>query len=344
MSYTVCIAPSGKSFEIEANEKILDAALRNGIALPYGCRHGACRSCRGRVVAGRFDYPDGPPKASTPFDAAQRFALLCAARARSDLSIEIEELDTDQPIEVRTLPCRVVAKRHLAHDVVALTLELPTAERLRFLAGQYVEVVMRDGRRRAFSLANAPRDDNRLELHIRHVPEGSFSGYAFSHLKERAILRIHGPLGSFYLRKNSERPVILMAGGTGFAPIRSIVEDALGNGFRAPMHLYWGVRARRDLYQHDLALAWAESHGSFRYTPVLSEPAPEDAWDGRRGLVHAAVLEDYTDLSGHVAYMSGPPAMVEAGRSSFVDRGLDPIDVHSDAFDYAYETGYDATG
>lgn len=326
---------------VEPGESVLDAALRQGLALPYGCRNGACRSCRGRILAGGVEYPGGPPKSLGPLDDAQGFALLCMAHPTSDLQIQVEEIDSEQQITVRNLPCRVVAKRALAHDVVSLELALPTAERLQYLPGQYVDILLRDGRRRAFSIANAPREDDRLELQIRHVPGGTFSDYVFQHLKERALLRLRGPLGSFYLRTRDRRPVILMAGGTGFAPIKAIVEGALAAQFPQRMHLYWGARARRDLYLDPLARAWAAEHAGFEYTPVLSQPEPGEHWTGRTGLVHQAVLDDHPDLSPFAVYASGPPVMVAAGREQFAGRGLDPAAYHSDSFDYAYETGHD---
>ncbi|NCF81474.1 MAG: 2Fe-2S iron-sulfur cluster binding domain-containing protein [Proteobacteria bacterium] len=341
MSHLIHIEPSGHQLHAEADESVLDAALRQGLALPYGCRNGACRSCKGRVLEGEVHYPGGVPKSLTSLDAAQGFALLCTAHATSNLRIEVEEIDSEHDIVVRNLPCRVMQKRELAHDVIGLELMLPASERLQYLPGQYVDVLLRDGRRRAFSVANAARDDDRLELQIRRVPGGTFSEYVFHHLKERALLRLRGPLGSFYLRKQDHRPVILMAGGTGFAPIKAIVEGALADGFPGKMHLYWGVRGRRDLYMHDLASAWAAEHDGLEYTPVLSEPLPNEKWSGRRGFVHEALLEDFADLSPFSVYLSGPPIMVAAGRESFIARGLDAARFHSDSFDYAYETGHD---
>ncbi len=343
MEFTVQVRPSGHRFVAGEGETLLDAALRNRIALPYGCRNGACRSCKARLRSGDVAYPGGPPKALTAADVAGGWILPCRARANADLELEVEEIDSHKRIVVRTLLCRVVAKEQLAHDVVRLSLALPEGERLQFLAGQYVDIILRDGRRRAFSLANAPSSDRLLELHVRHVPGGSFSSYAFSHLKEKALLRLRGPLGSFYLRRQDRGPVILVAGGTGFAPIKSIVEDALGAGWSEPVHLYWGVRNRRDLYADEQARSWAQSRTGFIYHPVLSEPSPQDGWSGRTGFVHQCVLEDFEHLRNCSVYMSGPPVMVDAGRSAFVARGLDPARLHSDAFDYAYETGHDAT-
>ena len=341
MSYRIHIEPSGHALHADAGESVLDAALRQGLALPYGCRNGACRSCKGRILEGRVEYPGGAPKSLTSLDVAQGFALLCTAHAASDLRIAVEEIDSEQNIVVRNLPCRVTRKRQLGHDVIGLELMLPASERLQYLPGQYVDVLLRDGRRRAFSLANAARDDDRLELQIRRVPGGTFSEYVFQHLKERALLRLRGPLGSFYLRKKDHRPVILMAGGTGFAPIKAIVEGALADGFAGKMHLYWGVRARRDLYMHELASAWAAAHETLEYTPVLSEPLPGDEWSGRTGFVHDALGEDFADFSPFTVYASGPPIMVAGGREQCIARGLDPARFHSDSFDYAYETGHD---
>ncbi len=341
MTFKVEITSSGHAFQVENGESVLDAALRQGLALPYGCRNGACRSCKGKIIQGEVHYPGGTPKALTPIDVTQGFALFCQARPKSELVIDVEEIAGAGDIVVRMLPCRVAAKRQLAHDVIQLELTLPQSQRLQFLAGQYVDIVMRDGRRRAFSLANAPHDDDHLELQIRHVPGGTFSGYVFQSLKEKSLLRLRGPLGSFYLRKKYGLPVILVAGGTGFAPIKSIIEDALHEEYPHPMHLYWGVRSRRDLYMHDLASRWSDEHENLHYVPVLSEPLPEDGWDGRTGFVHEAVLEDFPDLSGFGIYMSGPPVMVNAGRETFTARGLDPVHLHSDSFEYAYETGHD---
>jgi len=256
------------------------------------------------------------------------------------MHIELQETDASHS-EVRNLLCRLAHKERLAHDVMALYLRPPATERLRFLAGQYVDIILRDGRRRAFSLANPPHADEFLELHVRHVAGGEFSEYVFSHLKESALIRIRGPLGAFYLREGSERPVVFLAGGTGIAPIKGMIEHALAEGMRRPMHLYFGARALPDLYLHEQARAWALAHPALRYVPVLSAPGAGDHWDGRTGLVHEAVLEDFPDLSGFEVYISGPPAMVYAARETFLGRGLDAAHLFSDAFEHAYETGHD---
>jgi CDP-4-dehydro-6-deoxyglucose reductase len=336
MPVRVDLAPSGKSFTVEDGEKILAAALRQGVHLPYDCRNGTCGTCRARVTSGAVDYPEGRPAALTDRDLEQGNALLCSAVATGDLVLEAQEEDPAEALPVRTLPARVARREQLAHDVMRLWLKLPESQRLRFRAGQYVDILTKDGEKRAFSLANPPHDDALLELHVRHVPGGSFSRYVFSDLKEKALLRIQGPRGRFVLREASDRPMVFMAGGTGFAPIKGIIEHALAEGVRRDIWLYWGARARRDLYLDDLARGWEAEHANVHYRPVLSEPDAEDAWEGRRGFVHEAVVADFPDLSGFDVYASGPPVMVNAGRDAFVAHGLPPEHMYSDAFEYAH--------
>jgi CDP-4-dehydro-6-deoxyglucose reductase len=248
-------------------------------------------------------------------------------------------VDAVSGIPVRTLPCRVARMERLADDVVRLHLKLPDTERLQFLAGQYVEFLLADGRRRPFSLANPPHDDDHLELHIRHVPGGSFTDYVFSQLREKAIFRVRGPLGTFFLREDSDRPIILLAGGTGFAPVKAMVEHAIHRRFRRPLHIYWGARTRAGLYLDGLVRAWSVANPHIRYIPVLVEPEGDDDRAGRTGLVHEAVLADFADLSGFDVYASGPPAMVYAARDAFLERGLPPEQIFSDAFEFTRDRG-----
>ncbi|MEM7406193.1 MAG: CDP-6-deoxy-delta-3,4-glucoseen reductase [Pseudomonadota bacterium] len=340
MNFSVHLQRSGRQFDASPAESVLDAAMRHGILIPYGCRNGACGSCRGKILEGQIDYPAGEPGGLDGRQRARGEALLCQAHAASDLKLDVEELDAGQVAEVRTLPVRVMELEKLAHDVMRMGLKLPATERLRYLPGQYIEIILRDGRRRAFSLANPPQADELLELHIRHVPGGAFSGHVFDGLKVRALMRIHGPLGSFFLR-DEPRPAILVAGGTGFAPMQALIEGAIAAADKRELHLYWGVRSARDLYRDERARRWAAQHSQVRYVPVLSDPDGED-WNGRTGFVHEAVLEDFEDLSGHDVYASGPPVMINAVRGHFVDVGLDLDHLYYDSFDYAYETGYDA--
>jgi CDP-4-dehydro-6-deoxyglucose reductase, E3 len=334
MTFSVRIEPSGHELTVEAGESILDAALRQGFAFPYGCRNGLCGTCKGKVLQGQLDYVS-EPKALSELERKAGYALFCRAAPAGDLVIEVREIGAAKDIVIKTMPCRVARMERVAHDVMRLFLKLPATERLQYLAGQYIDILLRDGRRRSYSLANAPHNDELLELHIRHVPGGAFTEQVFQQMKEKAILRLQGPYGSFFLREESVRPIVLMAGGTGFAPIKAMLEHAFAKEIARPMHLYWGVRALRDLYLHELPLAWAAQHSHVTYTPVLSDPLPEDQWSGRRGWVHEAVAQDYPDLSGHDVYASGPPAMVNAGREAFVARGLPLERYYSDAFVYA---------
>jgi CDP-4-dehydro-6-deoxyglucose reductase len=333
MSYQTRTEPAGHTFIVEAGETLLAAARRQSIGLPYGCRIGTCGSCAARLLAGRVGYPSGKTEGLTGKPAG--FCLTCQAVPLSDIELQVTEVECIPQIEVRMLPCRVERKELLSPDVMRIYLKLPEGQRLQFLAGQYLEFVLRDGRRRAFSIANAPHDAEVIELHIRHVPGGEFTDYVFERLQERTILRIQAPLGTFTLREDSDRPLILIGGGTGFAPLKGMIEHAFHLGIERPMHLYWGVRARRDLYLPELPLAWARTHPDFSYTPVLSEPDPD--WTGRTGLVHAAVAADSPDLSGFDIYLSGPPTMVEAARGAFTASGLVADRLFCDAFEYATE-------
>lgn len=335
MTYQVTIQPSGHTFAVEQAESVLDAALRQGIILPYGCRNGSCGSCLGAVLSGTVRYEGGPPAALAALPAAAGKALFCQARAASDLVIGVREVAAVQDIEIRTMPCRVAHLEHLAHDVIRVCLKLPANERLQFLAGQYVNILLKGHAPRAFSIANAPHADEFIELHIRHVEGGYFTEQVFHHLREKALLRFQGPLGTFFLRENSERPAILIGGGTGFAPLKGMLEHAFEIGWRQPLHLFWGVRARRDLYLDELPRQWERQYGNFRYTPVLSEPGPGDAWTGETGLVTDAVVLQYPELAGFDVYASGPPAMVQSGYRLFTAHGLDEAHFFSDAFEYA---------
>ncbi|HLA74316.1 MAG TPA: CDP-6-deoxy-delta-3,4-glucoseen reductase [Gammaproteobacteria bacterium] len=337
MSFKVRVKPSGHEFSVEQGENILQAALRAGYGFPYGCRNGSCGSCKGKLLEGDLDYGVYQDKALSEAERAAGYALFCQAQPRTDVTLEVREIDSASGIVVKILPCRVAKLEQLAHDVVRVYLKLPASERLQFFAGQYIDILLREGRRRSFSIANAPHDDEFIELHIRLIEGGRLTGDIFHNLKEKAILRIQGPLGNFYLREDSDRPIILVAGGTGFGPIKGIVEHALAKGIQRPIHLYWGARAKRDLYLDELARGWAEQHAHIRYTPVLSQPLPEDHWQGRQGYVPRAVLDDFPDLSEYEVYASGPPAMVHAGHVAFTAHGLLLENFYSDPFEFAQD-------
>ena len=335
MSYQVTVQPSGRQFVAEAGESLLDAALRQGLVMPYGCKDGACAACKGKILCGEVDHGRAQPHALSDAEKAAGLALFCCATAGSDLTVECRQLSSARDIPVKTLPARIEKLDRLAPDVVDMHLRLPANERLQFLAGQYIDILMKDGRKRSFSLANAPHDDALLQLHIRHVPGGAFTEQVFTTMKVRDILRFNGPHGTFYLREDSPKPIIFLAGGTGFAPIKSIVEHALAENCQRPMSIYWGAKARIDLYMDALPVQWAASHAHISYVPVLSQPAADDAWSGRTGLVHQAILADFPDLSGHQVYACGAPGMIDAARRDFAAQGLPEDEFFADAFTFS---------
>lgn len=333
MTYKINLQPSEESFTADPGESVLEAALRHGLNLPHSCRGGSCLSCRARILAGKVDYPRGLPAALTEVDASQGFALLCQARAMTDLQVEARPMEVPGNARIRRLPCRVQRLERLSEDVMGMYLKLPGFEPFEYLAGQYVDILLSNGRRRSFSIASPPFDSELLELHVRRVAGGHFTEHVFENMKERALLRLEGPLGQFYLREDEQRPLIMMAGGTGYAPIKAILRQAFKDGFAPPIHFYWGARGSADLYDRQTVEAWTSER--FAFVPVLSEPSAQDKWDGRTGFVHRAVLEDFPELSGFDVYAAGPPAMIEATREEFRAAGLPVERLFFDSFDYA---------
>ncbi len=331
----ITLTPSSHSFLTHGEDSLLQAALDAGFILPYGCRNGACGSCKGKVQEGLVDHGDSQLGALSLADRAAGYALFCCARPVTDVVLECREVSSANDIPVKTLPCRVEKIERVAEDVILLSLKLPVNEHLQFLAGQYIEFLLKDGKTRAFSIASAPHSKGLLELHIRQVVGGEFTSHIFSHMKVKEILRLRGPLGTFFLREPADKPIIFVAGGTGFAPIKSIIEHALHSGIRRPMTLYWGARNRAGLYLHELAQRWAAEHERIRYVPVLSEPTAEDQWTGRTGLVHQAVLEDQSSLGAFQVYACGAPAMVDAAQRDFIAQGLPAEEFFADAFTFA---------
>jgi len=317
MSYQVTIRPNGRSFLVQPDETVLAAALREGFGLAHGCRNGACGSCKGRLLEGTIDYGKHSDDALSAAERADGLALFCVARPLGDIVIECREAGAIKDQQIKTLPCRVQSIGKPAPDVALIALKLPATERLQYLAGQYIEFLFKDGKRRSYSLANAPHDDALLQIHVRHFPGGMFSGHVFEKMKAREILRFEGPHGTFYLREDSGKPMLLLASGTGFAPIKAIIEHALHKGVARPMNLYWGARRPQDLYMDELPRRWAAEHAHFNYVPVVSDALPDDAWSGRTGFVHRAVMEDFPDLSGHQVYACGAPVVIEAARRDF---------------------------
>jgi CDP-4-dehydro-6-deoxyglucose reductase, E3 len=333
MSHQVTIQPSGHQFTVQDGESILEAALREDFALPYGCRNGACGACKGKVLAGSVDFGAHQPHALSDDDKKKGLALFCTAHPSSDLTIEAKEIGAAKDIPVKTLPTRIEKMEKLADDVMALWLKLPANERLQFLPGQYIDILLKDGKHRSFSLANAPEEDDLLELHLRHVPGGMFTDQVFGTMKAKDILRIKGPLGSFFLRE-SDKPALFLAGGTGFAPIKSILTHAFHHKINRQMVLYWGAKSLADLYLPSVPSDWQQAHDHFSFIPVLSEPKPVDNWPGRTGYVHAAVLADIADLSGWQVYACGAPPMIEAAKRDFMARGLPEDEFFADSFSF----------
>jgi CDP-4-dehydro-6-deoxyglucose reductase len=334
----VIIKPSDHAFACAPDETVLEAAMKADLILPYGCRNGACGSCKGELLDGEVDY--GPHQASTLTEDEKRegFALFCCARPKTDIVIRVREVRRAGDIPIKRLPVRIESIYKPAPDVAVVRLKLPATERLQYLAGQYVDFLLKDGKRRSFSLATPPHDDALLELHVRHIPGGFFTDPLFTSYKGREILRIEGPLGSFYLREDSDKPMIFVAGGTGFAPIKAMLLHAFHHEVQRPMVLYWGARSLVDLYMPQLPSQWQAEHPNFTFIPVLSEPRPGDAWPGRTGFVHQAVLDDFKDLSGYQVYACGAPGMIDAARSTFTrERGLAQDEFFADSFTFAAE-------
>jgi CDP-4-dehydro-6-deoxyglucose reductase len=328
MTFNATIQPSQHHFPINPEQTILEGAQSHGLTLPYSCRNGACGACKGKVLQGSVTHGNAQ-NILTEAEKAAGWTLFCCAKPQSDIVIECHEVMTGKEIQVKTLPTRIHKMEKLADDVMAIYLKLPANERLQFFAGQYIDILQKNDKPRSFSLANAPHDDEFLELHIRNIAGGEFTHHVFNTMKERDILRIKGPLGTFFLREDSDLPIIFVASGTGFAPIKAIIEHALFIGIKRPMHFYWGVRKVSDLYMANKTKHWEEL--GIRFTPVVSD----EQWEGRQGFVHQAVLEDYADLAGFQIYACGAPIVVEAAHREFTStRNLPDEAFFSDAFTF----------
>jgi CDP-4-dehydro-6-deoxyglucose reductase len=337
--FSVRIEPHGRTLRVSAGAPVLEAALAAGLNLPHSCKSGHCGSCRARLLAGELRYPGPRPLGVTAAEAADGYVLLCQARPRSDVTVEARFIASVADVEIKTLPCRIARLVPLAPDVMQVWLRLPSVERLPFHAGQYLDVLLEDGRRRSFSIASPPHDSELLELHVRRVSGGGFTERLFgtapgAPLAAGALLRIEGPVGQFSYRDGAD-PVIMVAGGTGFAPLKSMLRHVLENGIRRAVHFYWGARHTRDLYEEGQVLEWVRRHPQLTFTAVLSEATASEATHHRVGWVHEAVLADHPHLAGYEVYAAGPPAMIEALRASFPRHGLKPERLYFDSFDYA---------
>lgn len=337
--FQITVQPSGRAFSAEPDETILAAGIRAGVALPYGCKDGACGTCKCKKIEGSVVHGAHQSKALSDEEEAQGWVLTCCGVAHSDVLLESRQVTRENALPIRKMPTRISALERLSPDVMRLQLQLPASEAFNYHAGQYVEFILRDGVRRSYSMANAPHtlaasegEPGGLELHIRHMPGGQFTDHVFGAMKEKDILRIEGPFGSFYLREDSAKPIVLLASGTGFAPIKALIEQLQLQGSTRPVTLYWGGRRPTDLYLDTWVKAQLAQMPSLRYVPVVSDALPEDGWQGRTGFVHAAVLQDMADLSGYQVYACGAPIVVDSARSAYTQAGLPEDEFYADAF------------
>ncbi|MBE2264502.1 MAG: CDP-6-deoxy-delta-3,4-glucoseen reductase [Burkholderiaceae bacterium] len=343
MTFTITVQPSGRSFSAEAGEPMLLAGIRQGIGLPYGCKDGACGSCKCRKLDGTVVHGPHQSKALSAAEEAAGYVLTCCGVAHSDVVLESRQVTEAGAFPIKKMPARVASLERLSPDVMAVKLQLPANEPMQYHAGQFIEFILRDGSRRSYSMANAPHTLMQtlpggsvapmIDLHIRHMPGGQFTDHVFGAMKEKEIQRVEGPHGSFFLREDSTKPIVLLASGTGFAPIKALIEHLQFAGITRPATLYWGGRRPQDLYMDDWVRAELLAMPQLRYVPVISDALPEDGWTGRTGFVHRAVLEDLPDLSGHQVYACGAPIVVDSARADFTRlAGLPEDEFFADSF------------
>ncbi len=329
-TYKIKIQSSGLEFHVKPSQTILEGAIASGITLPYGCQDGACGSCKGKVISGKYFLNEYQSSALTDSDIKAGNTLYCKSMAQEDLVIEPNIPEVYDQYSPKVLPVKVESLTRLNHDVMQMFLKLPAKETFRFKAGQYIEFIMGDGSRRAFSMANAPLD-SMIELHLRLIEGGKFTSFVFNEMKEKSIHRIEGPIGQFYLR-DSEKPIIFIAGGTGFAPIKSIIEDMIANKNKRKIYLYRGVRSEKDFYMNELVNDWIKKLEGLTYIPVVEDGLSEDA---RSGYVHHAVLEDFKNLNDIQVYCCGAPGLVENAFKDLTKSGLPDDQFFADAFTFA---------
>ena len=333
MPFQISVQPSGRTFTVEPGEAMLSAGIRQGIGLPYGCKDGACGSCKCKKLEGTVVHGAHQSKALSDEEEANGFVLTCCGFPHSDVVLESRQVTEAGAFAIRKMPSRVMALERKSHDVMMIKLQLPANDPFVYHAGQYVEFLLRDGARRSYSMANAPHNGPAVELHIRHMPGGKFTDHVFGVMKEKEIQRIEGPFGSFYLREDSDKPMVLLASGTGFAPIKALIEHMQFQGIQRPATLYWGGRRPEDLYMDDWVKSSLAEMPNLRYVPVISNATPEDAWTGRTGFVHRAVLEDFPDLSGYQVYACGAPIVVDSARKDYSElAGLPAEEFYADSF------------
>ena len=336
MAFQIVVQPSGRSFTVEGDETLLSAGIRQGLNMPYGCKDGACGSCKCKKISGEVQLGTYQTKALSDEERAQGLVLTCCATALSDVVLESKQVTSADAFPMKKMPVRIASMEKVSSDVMRIFLQLPATEVMQYHAGQYVEFLLRDGSRRAYSMANAPHtlaaDAPKVELHIRHMPGGKFTDHVFGAMKEKDIQRVEGPQGSFYLREDNDAPIVLLASGTGFAPIKALMEHMQHKGITRPTRLYWGGRRPADLYMNDWVLAQLPLMPHLQYIPVVSNALPEDAWAGRTGFVHAAVLQDTPSLTAYQVYACGAPIVVDSAKRDYVASGLPEDDFFADSF------------
>ena len=336
MSFNITVQPSGRTFSAQSDETLLAAGLRQGVGMPYGCKDGACGSCKCKKISGEVTHGNHQEKALSAAEEANGFVLTCCATAQSDVVLESRQVTEEGAFPIKKMPVRVLSLEKKSDDVMVVKLQLPANDVMQFHAGQYVDFLLRDGDRRSYSMANAPHTlvagSPAIELHIRHMPGGKFTDHVFGAMKEKEIQRIEGPQGSFYLREDSNKPIVLLASGTGFAPIKAILEHMQHKGITRPTRLYWGGRRPGDLYLHEWVQVQLAAMPHVTYIPVVSDALPQDAWTGRTGFVHLAVLQDTPNLSGFEVYACGAPIVVDSARADYTQAGLSNDDFYADAF------------
>ncbi|MBC7620450.1 MAG: CDP-6-deoxy-delta-3,4-glucoseen reductase [Candidatus Saccharibacteria bacterium] len=331
--FSVTVQPSGRNFTVPNGDTVLAAGIQQGIGLPYGCKDGACGSCKCKMLSGSVVHGNHQSKALSPEEEGHGYVLTCCALPQSDLVLESRQVTQAGALPIKKMPTRVSSMRKASDDVMVIKLQLPANDTFTYRAGQYVEFILRDGARRSYSMANAPHMGPGIELHIRHMPGGKFTDHVFGAMKEKEMLRVEGPFGSFFLHEDSDKPIILLASGTGFAPVKALIEHMQHQGIARKTVLYWGGRNPSDLYMQDWVQTQLAVMPTLSFVPVVSETQESGAWSGRTGFVHRAVMQDFPDMRGYEVYACGAPVVVESARIDFVVQcGLAADDFFADAF------------
>ncbi len=328
MSFRASIRQHEAAVSVETGQTILEAALEAGVPYPHGCRSGNCGACKSRLETGEVELSPYSEYALSAAERGEGLILACRAVPWSDVSLAWLDVDETAIHPLRCLTCRVVALDDATHDIKRLNLAVETGGPFSFSPGQYAALTFAGQSARDYSMANRP-DEPVLEFHIRRTAGGTASNYVAERLRIGDTVKVEGPFGASFLREKHTGPILAIAGGSGLAPIKSIVESALAAGKTQPIALYLGVRAERDLYLEAHFRMLAQRHGNLRFVPVLSEAGETTR---RQGFVHEVAIADHPDLDGTKAYLAGPPVMVEAATRLLLVRGVRREDIHADAF------------